>query len=205
VFTGIVHDIYPVSSLVQGKQSSRLGIILADELIKNLTLGASIAVDGVCLTVSAIKNNHVFFDIIVETLTVSTLSQLKLKQLVNIERAAKFGDDIGGHILSGHVIGTATIKAIDVTPENKKVTLQVDPKHMKYIIEKGYVALDGASLTLCYPNYDEHTFAVYLIPETCKRTTFSYKKVGDRVNLEIDSQTQTIIDTLMRLNVARQT
>lgn len=112
-------------------------------------------------------------------------------------RAARFGDSIGGHVLSGHIHTTATIQTIERSQENCKMTFRIDPKWMRYILSKGYVAVDGVSLTACEPN--EEGFSVYLIPETLRVTTLGIRKVGDRVNIEVEAQTQAIVDTVERI------
>lgn len=191
MFTGIVAKLVPVVAVEKRPNLLKYAIELDD--INNLALGASIAVDGACQTVVAIQGSYVWFDAIQETLKKTTLSDLEIGQRVNVERAARFGDEIGGHLVSGHVYGTGTIFKI----EDNRFTIQCSPHWMKYFFEKGYVAIDGVSLTLV-DVHPEGYFTVHLIPETLARTTLGIKGVGSRVNIEIDSQTQTIVETLER-------
>lgn len=194
MFTGIVKGAYPIKFIKQQPKLLQYGIWLPEGLLKDLAIGASVAIDGVCQSVTKICDQIVFFDAIEETLERTTLKFLKENQLVNVERAARFGDEIGGHFLSGHVFGTGHIT--EISENNWKV--QCNPLWIKYLFEKGFVAVDGASLTVGKVEKNGF-FYFHLIPETLKMTTFSQKKVGDELNLEFDAQTQTIVDTLERL------
>ena len=123
----------------------------------------------------------------------TTLNSLTVNQLVNIERAARFGDEIGGHLLSGHIFGKGSIAQID----QGHWKIDCPQEWLKYILEKGFIAIDGVSLTI--GRVDLEGFFIHLIPETLKTTTFSSKKIGDEVNIELDHQTQAIVDTVERL------
>lgn len=176
---------------------------LPPDLAEGLDLGASVAIDGVCLTVVSINaaNDSVeaTFDVMGETLVRSTLANITPGRHVNVERSLRVGDEVGGHWVSGHVYGVAKITHIDTPPGNHAVSLAVPPEWTKYLLPKGFVALDGVSLTLVQVDRTSGIFTVWLIPETLRRTTFGFKQTGDSVNLEIDSHTQTIVDTLERL------
>lgn len=198
MFTGIVRGLLPIDSLEGKPNMLHFGIRFPKELLTGLQQGASVSIDGVCLTVAGFSDNRVFFDVIQETLNRTTLGLLKSGSLVNVERSARFGDEIGGHILSGHIFGTAEIADVNVFKNNKVVTFRSDPTWMKYFFPKGYIALDGVSLTLVDVDL-QGRFTVHLIPETLRLTTFGFKKTGDLVNVEIDSQTQTIVDTVERI------
>ena len=176
-----------------------LVLLFSEDRVRGLRRGASVAVDGACLTVTKIDKTRVSFDLMGETLAKTTLGQLKENDRVNSERSASLGDEIGGHLLSGHITGTAEIVAIDHPENNHVVTFGVPPEWMKYIFPKGFIALDGASLTIVDVDKAAGTFTVWLIPETLRMTTFGFKKTGDRVNVEIDSRTQTIVDTVQAL------
>jgi riboflavin synthase len=196
MFTGIVQG----TGLVRGVSSlpgaQRLEIDLPSGSEKDLTIGASISVDGVCLTVTQISDRRVFFDVMQETLSRSSLGGLRAGSKVNIERAAKDGAEIGGHAISGHVDCTATLIEV-LQPENNHVlTLQAPHEWMKYIFSKGYIALNGASLTVTNVNKKEATFQVWLIPETLRMTTFGEKGVGELVNVEIERGTQVTVDAI---------
>lgn len=196
MFTGIVNGQGRVQQLDAATGALRLSVELPKGLTVGLAIGASVAIDGVCLTTSNITNNNVTFDVMQETLSRTTLSSLKVGDFVNVERAAREGSEVGGHILSGHIDCKAQISEIK-TPENNHVlTFVVPAASMKYIFAKGYVALNGTSLTVSNVNKLTSSFEVWLIPETLRVTTFGYKKVGDYVNLEIERNTQVIVDTV---------
>jgi riboflavin synthase len=170
--------------------------------LSNIERGASVAIDGVCLTVAAIDNEDLFFDVMQETLSRTNLSRIKVGDLVNFERSLKFGDEIGGHLLSGHIDATATILKVETPENNHTITLTTSPEWFKYIFPKGYIGLNGASLTVAYCNKaisaesNLCSFSVSLIPETLRLTTFAGKNAGEILNLEIDRQTQVIVDTV---------
>lgn len=204
MFTGIVQDLVPVTSIDDRGNAIRFSLTLNDGALLNLTLGASIAVDGVCLTVSLIDGHQVFFDVIAETLACTTLKALQIGQLRNIERAATFGAEIGGHLVSGHIRGEATLSHIEMGQNKQQInTFTCNTAWMKYILEKGFIALDGASLTIVNPQ-PSGLFEIHLIPETLMRTTFGYKQVGDKFNLEVDPQTQAIVDTVEKVLAQRR-
>jgi riboflavin synthase len=200
MFTGIVQAYVSVAAIVEKPGLITFSLIFPDELRVELQTGASVAVDGVCFTMVKVEHNQVFFDAMQETLQRTTIGLLKTGQFVNVERSFKIGDEVGGHLLSGHVHGTAEITSIDTSiPNNQVVTFKI-PHHLtKYIFTKGFVALNGVSLTLVEVDKKNAAFTVYFIPETLKRTTFGSKQVGDRVNIEIDSQTQAIVETVERI------
>ena len=196
MFTGIVQAMLPVTSLETKPGLITLGVPMLPTLGENLQIGASVAVDGVCLTVSRMEGELAFFDAMAETLRKTTLGQLKEGHQVNVERSMKAGDEIGGHIVSGHVKGTAEIVHVETSENNHAVTFQTAPENMKYIFSKGFIALDGCSLTIVDVDKDKAQFSIWLIPETLRVTTFGYKGVGDFVNLEIEAKTQAIVDTV---------
>ena len=164
-----------------------------------LATGASVAVDGVCLTVTSIQDQLVSFDAVPETMNLTTIGALQPDSLVNIERSAKQGVEVGGHVLSGHVFDVAEIVTIERTANNREMTFQGSESWMKYVFLKGFLALNGASLTVSRVDKESHQFCVSLIPETLQRTNFGLLALGDRVNVEIDHQTQVIVDTVANL------
>lgn len=174
----------------------KVKVRLNTHFIENLQIGASIAINGVCLTVVQIDNIDVSFDIIEETLKITNLKYLDSNQEVNTERSAKFGDEIGGHILSGHIFGTCQMLQLFETDNNYAITLLTDPSIIKYIFRKGYIALDGVSLTVASIDNRKNIFTVHLIPETLRTTTFLQKRVGDVLNIEIDYNTQVLVDSI---------
>lgn len=196
MFTGIIRGIGKITKIQAYPGFSQYSIQIDKSLLSNLEIGASIAIDGTCLTVVQFNDHEVSFDVINETLSRTTLKNLKDGDLVNIERAAKFGDEIGGHFLSGHIFGTALITSIDRNDDNWIISLKCPQEWTKYLFPKGYVALNGASLTLVDVDKTQGTFIVHLIPETLEKTTFGIKKISDAINVEIDSQTQAVVDTI---------
>ena len=197
MFTGIVKGVFPVSAIERLSQFIRLSVTLNDELVDGLTTGASIAVNGVCLTVVNIQGCTVSFDVMKETLRVTNLGELVEGADVNIERAARFGDEIGGHLLSGHIHDTVTVTNVVKEENNVTVFFKVSSQWLDYLLPKGYVALNGASLTIG-EKVQNNTFCVHLIPETLRLTTFGAAEEGYRVNMEIDSQTQAVVDTVKK-------
>lgn len=196
MFTGIIQASVPVVGVIKQKDLISFTLEFPVDLIDSLKVGASVALDGVCMSVTKIKDQQVSFDAMDETLLKTTIKNLKQDQLVNIERSAKLGDEIGGHIMSGHIIGTAEITKVDRTDNNCNLTFQVPQAWMKYLAEKGFIGLHGASLTLVDVDKTAGTFKVHLIPETLKITNFDELKVGDQVNIELDSRSQLIVDTV---------
>ncbi|MSP28510.1 MAG: riboflavin synthase subunit alpha [Methylococcales bacterium] len=197
MYTGIVQRVTDIIAVDKKTGLNTLIINFNKTLLNNLTIGASVAVDGVCLTVTTIDNNKVSFDVMKETLNKTTLGLLNAGDNVNIERSAKQGDEIGGHILSGHVEGTATIANIKQSENNYMIDFNCPAEWMKYILPKGCIAINGASLTII-DTQSTGGFNISLIPETLRATTFKLKQLGDRVNIEIDNQTKVIVTTVER-------
>jgi riboflavin synthase len=159
-----------------------------------------VAVNGTCLTVTEVKaSGQVCFDVIQETLTLTNIGVLAQGSLANVERSMRVGDEIGGHQLSGHVIGTVVLARVEQSANNRVLWFQSQPEWMRYLFYKGFVALDGASLTISAVDRQQHQFAVSLIPETIARTTLGQATPGVSVNLEVDYQAQAVIETLERL------
>ena len=195
MFSGIVQRQCSVKKMTLSEGLLRFTVEL-NELAQDVRIGASVAVSGVCLTVVEKTTKEVTFDVIQETLTKTTLGMIHEGDQVNIERSVRVGDEIGGHRVSGHVTGMATIRSIETPTNNWIVTLGCDPVWIDYLLPKGFVALDGCSLTIVEVGSD--WFTVHLIPETLRVTTFGQKKVGDKVNLELDPETQAIVATVKR-------
>jgi len=195
VFTGIVQGIGTVRSVTKGAAVWTFAIELPNT--NGLQRGASVAVHGVCLTATDIDGPCVLFDVIPETLERTTLSSLREGSMVNIERSLKMGDELGGHLLSGHIMATGTVEQRTAVGEGVDLNIGVPAELMKYINEKGYIALNGASLTV--GTAIDRTFTVHLIPETLRLTTFGSAQVGDDINIEIDAMTQTVVATVERI------
>ena len=148
------------------------------------------------MTVVSIENNLVKFDAIEETLTRTTLGSLNVNSSVNVERSLKMGDELGGHIISGHVLMAAKILQITDKGDGKDILVENPSDASHYILEKGYISIDGMSLTI--GNVSQENFSLHIIPETLRVTTIGQKKVGDYVNIEIDSRTQAVVDTIRK-------
>jgi len=201
MFTGIVQGTAEVVAITE-KTNFRTHVLrLPTALLPGLEPGASVAHNGCCLTVTAIDGDQVSFDLMQETLRATNLGELKTGDKVNVERAARFGDEIGGHAMSGHILGTATVSRVLPSENNHQVWFRVPHEWMRYIFTKGYIGIDGISLTIGDVEGDE--FNVNLIPETLQRTNIGSRKIGDRINIEIDPQTQAIVDTVERVMAER--
>lgn len=201
VFTGIVQEKARLMRVERLEDFSSIEIETSLDFMRGIKIGASVSIDGVCLTITSIKEKSLTFDIIVETLKVTNLSNLEASDQVNLERAARLGDEIGGHIISGHVSGVITISKIEKTANNHIIFLKTTDDLIKYIFPKGYVSLNGISLTVGEVNRVEKIFSVYLIPETLRITTMEGKKVGDMINLEIETQTKNTVDLINEMQV----
>lgn len=193
MFTGIIQGTGTIVSIDRKISSSTFSIDL-DNLSKNLTLGSSVSIDGVCLTVTSQENTLVYFDVIQETLSRTTLGNVKEGELVNLERALKVGDELGGHLLSGHIMCKSSVISKKNNGEGVDVEISLNEKMKPFIMEKGYIAIDGISLTIGAVN--SNSFNLHLIPETIGRTTINSKTEGSMVNIEIDSMTQAIVTTV---------
>ena len=204
MFTGIVEGKAELSSVKQLDGFTRWVIDLPPMHGENLEIGASVALDGVCLTVVEIDGRSVSFDLIQETLERSTLCLRKAGDMLNIERALRYGDEVGGHLVSGHVMAVGKIKRIDVLEQDingsktMDIEIHVPPEVSEYVFEKGYIAIDGISLTVGN-THDSGGFDLHIIPETIRRTTLAGKEVGSTVNVEIESSTQAVVDTVKKM------
>ncbi|WP_145497967.1 riboflavin synthase subunit alpha [Yersinia bercovieri] len=202
MFTGIVQGTAPVVA-IEEKSNFRTHVVeMPTEMLPELALGASVAHNGCCLTVTAIEGHRVSFDLMKETLRITNLGDIQVGDVVNLERAAKFSDEIGGHLMSGHIICTAEITKIYTSENNRQIWFRMPSADlMKYILHKGFIGIDGISLTI--GEVVGNRFCVHLIPETLARTTLGKKRLGHRVNIEIDPQTQAVVDTVERVLAQR--
>ena len=195
MYTGIVAGTAPILS-VEDEDGVRCFTVDLTGFDGNLEIGASVALDGVCMTVVAIDSGKVGFEVIDETLDRTTLAEKVIGDLLNVERSLRMGDELGGHLLSGHVMCTAEILDRAEVGEGMDLRVSMPDEARSYVLEKGYVAVDGMSLTV--GRVEESGFDLHIIPETIRVTTIGQKSVGDKVNIEVDSQTQAIVDTLSR-------
>jgi riboflavin synthase len=205
MFTGIVQAKVKVSEISDQEQFRRLTLEVPEQLLQSLERGASISINGTCLTATEFSQTEalgwVSFDVIDETLAKTNLGALVVGSWVNFERSLSFGREIGGHLVSGHVHGTAEILAVSQTGANWRVDIELKPEFRAYVLSKGFISIDGISLTV--GEVTATSFSLHLIPETLEVTTLGQRKVGDRVNIELDQQTVTIVDTVERVLAAK--
>ncbi len=200
MFTGIVQGIATVAQATDrpGLRSFRLQFPAG--FAEGLAIGASVAVDGTCLTVTALHGaDQADFDVMQQSLALTTLAGLEPGSTINVERAARDGAEIGGHPLSGHVDFMARIDQIRRPENNCVLRFTVPAPWMRYVFAKGYIAVNGASLTVAEARRERDGsgwFEVWLIPETLRMTTFGNKAEGDGVNIEIERSTQVFVDTV---------
>ena len=179
MFTGLVEELGTVVSIDGG------GLVLSAELVlEDLEVKDSICVNGACLTVTSISNGEISVDIVPETLRRTNLGVLSVGDKINLERAAKLNSRMGGHIVQGHVDGMARITGVEDDAGAILMFFQVDVELSKYIVEKGFVCVDGASLTVV--NCQENSFCITLIPYTRDNTVLGTKELGETVNIETD-------------------
>lgn len=183
MFTGIVEEIGHIEAIEKGNRSAKL-VITANKILQDIQLGDSIAVNGICLTACRISKSNFTADVMAETMNRSNLGNLKKGSAVNLERAMPANGRFGGHIVSGHVDGTGTIIDFKKDENAVWVTIKAGANLLKYIVEKGSIAIDGISLTVAY--VDDSCFKVSIIPHTADETILLHKKTGDTVNLECD-------------------
>jgi riboflavin synthase len=204
MFSGIVQGTAEITSATQRDDILTIEIELGENLIEGLEIGASVAVDGVCLTAVEIAESLAKFDIIEETIRCTTLDIARKNTQANIERSLKFGDEIGGHNVSGHVTSVATISEVKQGVNGRTLQLTSEEKEISYLMPKGFVAIDGISLTVGEVNRSTATFDVHLIPETIAVTTIGEKQVGDQVNLELDSATVAAVESAKQMLANQQ-
>lgn len=203
MFTGIVQGVAQVHAISDRPGLRTLALQCPAGFLHGVEIGASIAVDGVCLTVTRFDESahQAEFDVMQQTLSLTTLGGLKVGASVNVERAAREGAEVGGHVLSGHVDFRAVLTEVRHPENNHVMRLAVPAPWMRYVFAKGYIAVDGASLTVAEAGHEPGGggwFEVWLIPETLRQTTFGAKAVGQSLNIEIERATQVMVDTVRR-------
>lgn len=205
MYTGIVQGLEKVVEIRKG--NGFVTIIVSDQqgFFADVFIGASVAVNGVCLTVTTIdrEQQQIHFDISNVTLELTTLKSLKVGDEVNIERSAKVGTENGGHNLYGHIEGTAQVTQIERRGETLHINLQIPAGNIKYFFLKGFIGLNGCSLTVNRVDRVKSEISIDLIPETLRLTTWKSVQVGDEVNYEIDQMTRTLVDTLENIHLAK--
>jgi riboflavin synthase len=200
MFTGIVQGIATVSAVVERPGLRSFTLRFPPGFADGLQTGASVAVDGVCLTVTdLVRDDSAAFDVMQQSLGLTTLASLAVGSRINVERAARDGAEIGGHPLSGHVDFMARVAQIRRPENNHVLRFAVPAPWMRYVFAKGYIAVNGASLTVAEAGREPGGagwFEVWLIPETLRMTTFGDKAEDQLVNIEIERQTQVFVDTV---------
>lgn len=183
MFTGLVEEVGTLESSTGNGQASRL-VIRAQRVLEGVKLGDSIAVNGICLTVTSFSARHFSVDVMPETMKKTTLRHLRTGQRVNLERAMRMGDRFGGHIVSGHIDGTGTILSREPHANAVLFRIEAAPELLRYVIRQGSICVDGISLTVV-DVADAH-FSVSIIPHTLAATSLHDRRAGDQVNLETD-------------------
>ena len=198
MFTGIVQGRCGIVAARRKGALTELSIDLG-QLAAHLESGASVALNGVCATAARLRGTVATFHLVEETTTLTNLGELSAGDEVNVERSFKVGDEVGGHVLSGHIGGTARITCIETAEGLASMSVSVPGPWLKYLMQKGFIALDGASLTIAELNREAGRATVKLIPETLVRAGFENRAVGDRLNLEVDFRTQAVVDTVREM------
>ncbi len=185
MFTGLIGELGSITAIEKG-ESSAVFTINAPQLISQISVGDSVAVNGVCLTATSISGTTFTADVMIQTLSLTSLSGLNLASSVNLELAAQLNSRLGGHMVQGHVDGVASV--VGLTPGDKWAQFDVSvPPHLaKYIVNQGSICLDGVSLTVGSIDDSNNVVTVWLIPETLEATNLSSKSAGDLVNVEVD-------------------
>lgn len=202
MYTGIVQGLEKILDIRQGDGFMTLVISNDHHFFHDVFIGASVAVNGTCLTATHIDlgANQVHFDVSHLTLSLTTLGSLKAGDEVNIERSAKVGAENGGHNLYGHIEGTAQVKNLSRSGETLHIDLHIPNGNIKYFFLKGFIGLNGCSLTVNRVDREAEEISIDLIPETLRLTTWKNVKAGDAVNYEIDQMTRTLVDTLENIH-----
>lgn len=202
MYTGIVQGLEKILEIRQGDGFITLVISNDHDFFHDVFIGASVAINGTCLTATHIDlaANQVHFDVSNLTLSLTTLGQLNTGDEVNIERSSKVGAENGGHNLYGHIEGTATVKQLSRTGETVHIDIEIPQGNIKYFFLKGFIGLNGCSLTVNRVDRDASEISIDLIPETLRLTTWKDVKAGDAINYEIDQTTRTLVDTLENIH-----
>ena len=185
MFTGLIAELGEVTAITKGETSAVFSIN-SPTLISEIKLGDSVAVNGVCLTTTSLSSTGFTADVMVQTLSLTSLSEIEVGSPVNLELAVQLNARMGGHMVQGHVDGVATV--VGLTPGEKWAQFEIKvPDHLtKYIVNQGSICLDGVSLTVGEISDTNNQLTVWLIPETLERTNLSSKKIGDLINIEVD-------------------
>jgi len=185
MFTGLITEVGAIASITHGDESAVI-VIQAPATVAGVALGDSIAVNGVCLTATAITDSTFTADVMVQTLSLTSLGGYAVGDRVNLELAATLEHRMGGHMVQGHVDGVATVASIQDGPKWQEFTVELPEHLMKYVVAQGSICIEGVSLTVGALNDENNQVTVWLIPATLEKTNLSRKKVGDFLNIEVD-------------------
>ena len=197
MFSGIVQSLGTIVSIDEASEIVTLEVQASEDFTKGLKVGDSVAVDGVCLTLTKSESDRMFFDAVPETLNKTIIKSYKKETKVNLEPSLRFNDSVGGHIVSGHIHTTGHINQVEIHGDAKDIVIDAGADWGKFLFEKGYIGINGCSITL--GEITEGRFIVHLIPETLHATNLDNLVYGDKVNLEFDQNTITIVETTERI------
>ena len=185
MFTGLIGELGSITAIEKG-ESSAVFIINAPKLIGEIVVGDSVAVNGVCLTATAISGTTFTADVMIQTLSLTSLGQLSVASTVNLELAAQLNSRLGGHMVQGHVDGVAQVSSIVDGEKWQEFTVKLHSSLMKYVVAQGSICIEGVSLTVGQIDDESNEVTVWLIPATLEKTNLSTKKIGDPLNIEVD-------------------
>ena len=197
MFSGIVQTVGKIESIKDKNHIKTIRIETHGNYLEDIAIGQSVSVDGVCLSLVKKNNEYCEFEAVEETVNRTTLGSYKQGSKVNLEKSLKFGDTVGGHFVSGHIHTKGRIVEVELIGESKNILVEIEEKWIKYLTEKGYISVNGASITI--GKVSKNTFYVHLIPETLKTTNLDQLIYDNYVNLEFDQATIAIVDTTERL------
>ena len=197
MFSGIVQTVGKIESIKDKNNIKTIRIETHGDYLKDIAIGQSVSVDGVCLSLVKKNNEYCEFEAVEETINRTTLGSYMQGTKVNLEKSLKFGDTVGGHFVSGHIHTRGRIVEVELVGESKNILVEIGEKWIKYLTEKGYISVNGASITI--GKVSKNTFYVHLIPETLKTTNLDELIYDNYVNLEFDQATIAIVDTTERL------
>ena len=197
MFSGIVQTVGKIESIKDKNHIKTIRIETHGDYLEDIAIGQSVSVDGVCLSLVKKNNEYCEFEAVEETINRTTLGSYKQGSKVNLEKSLKFGDTVGGHFVSGHIHTRGRIVEVELVGESKNILVEIEEKWIKYLTEKGYISVNGASITI--GKVSKNTFYIHLIPETLKTTNLDELIYDNYVNLEFDQATIAIVDTTERL------
>ena len=197
MFSGIVQTVGKIESIKDKNHIKTIRIETHGNYLEDIAIGQSVSVDGVCLSLVKKNNEYCEFEAVEETINRTTLGSYKQGSKVNLEKSLKFGDTVGGHFVSGHIHTRGRIVEVELVGESKNILVEIEEKWIKYLTEKGYISVNGASITI--GKVSKNTFYVHLIPETLKTSNLDDLIYDNYVNLEFDQTTIAIVDTTERL------